>query len=703
MSRDIRRIGVVGLGTMGAGIAEVFASHGFDVVGIDANDAAVERGRGHVEGSTARAVKRGKATEEERAAILGRIRFGTELSELADRDLVVEAVSESLDLKRGIFEQLDAIVGPDAILATNTSSLSVTDIAVATGRPAQVVGMHFFNPAPVLKFVEVVRTVVSAPDVVEDVEALASSLDKLPVVVDDKAGFIANALLFGYLNHAVSMFETKYATREDIDASMKLGCGLPMGPLALLDLIGLDTAYEILDTMYKQGRDRLHAPSPALKQMVTAGLRGRKTGRGFYTYEAPNSPVVIADALTPVEGAASDTPLRQVDKVGVVGSGTMATGIIEVFAKAGIPVLYVARGDDKVARVRTNLERSLDKGVLRGKLTQEERDGRARAGDRHDELDDLADVDLVVEAVVEDLAVKTVLFEALDEICKPGAILATTTSSLSVVDLAAVTKYPAGRRGPALLQPRADHEAGRGRLDRGHRGRRRGHRRRPLQADRQAPGDLRRPGRLHRQRAAVPVPQRRRPDARGQLRHGRRHRHRHEDRLRLPDGSVRAARRRRPRCVSGHPAHAVPRVPRAGLRPGAAARAPRDGRLPRPQDRPRVPHLRSDLRRVRRVPHVATGAPGGLGRARPGGATRQEVEEHDDGDWHVRRVTGSTRRRRPTAAPAATTRIRPAHAARGRPGPRARRPARSTAGTGTRPAGRPARRRRAPRGRAPRY
>ncbi|MFC6237710.1 3-hydroxyacyl-CoA dehydrogenase family protein [Longivirga aurantiaca] len=442
MSRDIRRIGVVGLGTMGAGIAEVFAANGYDVVGVDANDAAVERGRGHVEGSTSRAVKRGKLTEDERAATLGRIRYATDLAELADRDLVVEAVSESLDLKRGIFEQLDAIVGPDAILATNTSSLSVTDIAVATGRPAQVVGMHFFNPAPVLKFVEVVRTVVSDPGVVQDVEALASSLGKLPVVVDDKAGFIANALLFGYLNHAVSMFETKYATREDIDASMKLGCGLPMGPLALLDLIGLDTAYEILDTMYKQGRDRLHAPSPALKQMVTAGLRGRKTGRGFYTYEAPNSPVVIADALTPVDGGASDTPLRPVDKVGVVGSGTMATGIIEVFAKAGIPVLYVARGDDKVARVRTNLERSLDKGVARGKLTQEARDAALAIVSGTTELDDLADVDLVVEAVVEDLAVKTVLFGALDEICKPGAILATTTSSLSVVDLAAVTKYP---------------------------------------------------------------------------------------------------------------------------------------------------------------------------------------------------------------------------------------------------------------------
>jgi 3-hydroxybutyryl-CoA dehydrogenase len=442
MAREIRSIGVVGLGTMGAGIAEVFASHGFDVIGVDANDAAVERGRGHVEGSTARALSRGKITEDDRAALLGRIRFSTELADLADRDLVVEAVPESLDLKRGIFEQLDAIVGPDAILATNTSSLSVTDIAVATKRPAQVVGMHFFNPAPVLKFVEVVRTVVSAPDVVDDVKAVAQSLEKLPVVVEDKAGFIANALLFGYLNHAVSMFETRYASREDIDAAMKLGCGLPMGPLQLLDLIGLDTAYEILDTMYKQGRDRLHAPSPILKQLVTAGLRGRKSGRGFYTYEAPNSPVVVPDALTPAADDAASVPTRAISTVGVVGTGTMATGIVEVFAKAGFDVTYVARGEDKVARVRSNLERSLDKGVARGKLSQDDRDAALARVTGTTSLDDLADRDLVVEAVVEDLGVKTVLFSALDDILKPGAILATTTSSLPVVDLAAVTKRP---------------------------------------------------------------------------------------------------------------------------------------------------------------------------------------------------------------------------------------------------------------------
>ncbi len=453
MSREITRVGIVGLGTMGAGIAEVFARSGYDVIGLDANDAAIERGRGHVEGSTGRAVKRGKLTEEERTAILGRIRFTSDFADLADRHLVIEAVPEQLELKREIFQKLDKVVPAESILATNTSSLSVTDIAVATSRPAQVVGLHFFNPAPVLKFVEIVRTVVSAPDVVDEVKAVAERLGKMPVVVGDKAGFIANALLFGYLNHAASMFETKYATREDIDASMKLGCGLPMGPLALLDLIGLDTAYEILDTMYKQGRDRLHAPSPVLKQMVTAGLRGRKSGRGFYTYEAPNSPVVVTDALTPVDVAGASSPTRVVEKVGVAGSGTMATGIVEVFAKAGYDVLFVARTEAAIAKVHANIARSLEKGVLRGKLSEADRDAAVARVTGSTRLDDLSDRQLVVEAVVEDISVKAALFEAFDEICKPGTILATTTSSLPVVDLAAVTKRPSDVVGLHFFNP----------------------------------------------------------------------------------------------------------------------------------------------------------------------------------------------------------------------------------------------------------
>ena len=442
MAREINRVGVVGLGTMGAGIVEVFARNGFDVIGMETDEAALDRGRAHIARSTDRALSRGKLTEAEREDILARIAFTTDMDDLADRDLVIEAVPESLDLKRGIFETLDKVVGPDAILATNTSSLSVTDIAVATARPAQVVGMHFFNPAPVLKFVEVVRTVVSAPDVVDDVKHVAERLGKLPVVVGDKAGFIANALLFGYLNHAANMFETKYASREDIDAAMKLGCGLPMGPLALLDLIGLDTAYEILDTMYKQGRDRLHAPSPILKQMVTAGMRGRKSGKGFYTYEAAGSPAVVDDALTPGADGDGGAAPRPISLVGVAGSGTMATGIIEVFAKAGFDVIFVTRSQERTDKVHAAVARSLEKAHQRGKISEEDRDAALARMKGTTRWEDLADCDLVVEAVVEELTVKTALFETFDEICKPGAVLATTTSSLPVVEMAAVTKRP---------------------------------------------------------------------------------------------------------------------------------------------------------------------------------------------------------------------------------------------------------------------
>jgi 3-hydroxybutyryl-CoA dehydrogenase len=443
---------VVGLGTMGAGIAEVFAREGVQVVGLEPTEEALERGRGHLRHSTDRAVRRGKLTEPGRDELISRVRFSTSMEDLADVDLMIEAVPERLDLKREIFAAADKICRPDTILATNTSSLSVTEISVATTRPSKVVGMHFFNPAPVLRLVEVVRTVVTEQEVVEDVTALADRLGKKPVVIGDKAGFIANALLFGYLNHAVSMVETRYATREDIDAAMRLGCGYPMGPLALLDLIGLDTAYEILDTMYRQSRDRLHAPAPILKQMVTAGLRGRKTGKGFYTYEAPDSPNVVADTLTPVAGAAH-AATREVRQVGVVGSGTMATGIVEVLARAGYDVLYVTRGDEKVARVRAAVERSLDKAVLRGKLEQADRDAALARVSGSARLDDLSGADLVLEAVVEELSVKQALFATLDEICRPGAVLATTTSSLPVIDLAAATGRPGDVVGLHFFNP----------------------------------------------------------------------------------------------------------------------------------------------------------------------------------------------------------------------------------------------------------
>ncbi|QCW50550.1 3-hydroxyacyl-CoA dehydrogenase family protein [Nocardioides dongxiaopingii] len=438
-SRTFTTIGVVGLGTMGAGIAEVFARNGHAVVGVELNDEAVERGRQHLEHSTGRAVRREKMTEAEQAELLGRITFTTALADLADAGLVVEAVVESMEVKKAIFRELDGIVSPDAVLATNTSSLSVTELSSATSGPGRVVGVHFFNPAPVQDLVEVVRTVVTEPDVLTDVQALLASLGKSPVVCGDKAGFIANTLLFGYLNHAASMYEGRYASREDIDAAMRFGCGYPMGPLALLDLIGLDTAYEILETMYRQGRDRLHAPTPVLKQMVTAGLLGRKTGRGFYTYEGPDSPVVVPDDRTPSD---DDAPQLRHDVrlVGVVGTGTMAAGIVEVFARAGYDVRCVGRSADKVAGVVATITRSLDKQVQRGRATEETKAEVLARVAGTTSLEDLADVDLVVEAIAEDLAIKTTLFENLDEICKEGAILATTTSSLPIIALASATR-----------------------------------------------------------------------------------------------------------------------------------------------------------------------------------------------------------------------------------------------------------------------
>ena len=434
------KVGVVGLGTMGAGIAEVLARSGIEVVGIEGDDASVERARGHLAASTARAVKRGKLTDDEVATLLGRITTSTDLSAVKDCELVIEAIPERMELKRDLFARLDALLPPDAVLATNTSALSVTELATGTGRPSKVVGLHWFNPAPVMGLVEVVRTVVTDPSVVEQVQELVTQVGKTAATAGDRAGFIANALLFGYLNNAVKMYESRYASREDIDAAMRFGCGHPMGPLALLDLIGLDSAYEILETMYAQSRDHRHAPAPLLKQYVTAGLLGRKTGRGLYTYAAKDSSEVVADADTAPAGSTASP--RPVSTIGVIGTGTMATGIIEVCAKSGYDVVFRARGKDKVAGVLKALVGSLDKAVQKGRLTEE---AKAQALGRvtgTTALEDLRDCQLVIEAVAEELSIKKAIFSALDDILAPGAVLATTTSSLPVIECATATSRP---------------------------------------------------------------------------------------------------------------------------------------------------------------------------------------------------------------------------------------------------------------------
>jgi 3-hydroxybutyryl-CoA dehydrogenase len=402
---------------MGAGIAEVLARSGPDGGRASSGTAAGWRAHKHLASSTARAVRKGKLTEDEVAELLGRITTSTELSSLADCELVIEAIPERMELKQELFSRLDGLLSDDAVLATNTSALSVTELATGTSRPSKVVGLHWFNPAPVMDLVEVVRTVVTDPSVVEDVQGLVDRVGKTGAIAGDRAGFIANALLFGYLNNALRMYESRYASREDIDAAMRFGTGHPMGPLALLDLIGSTAAYEILETMYAQSRDHRHAPAPLLKQYVTAGLLGRKSGRGIYTYAAPDSPEVVADDSTPSAPTASP---RTVQRIGVIGTGTMASGIVEVCAKSGYDVVFRAAGEDKVAAVQKKIEGSLDKAVQRGKLSEEDKAATLAKITGTTTLDDLADCDLVIEAVVEDLAIKKALFSALDEVVKPA-------------------------------------------------------------------------------------------------------------------------------------------------------------------------------------------------------------------------------------------------------------------------------------------
>ncbi|MDV9202500.1 3-hydroxyacyl-CoA dehydrogenase family protein, partial [Streptomyces sp. Wh19] len=282
MDTPLSTIAVVGLGTMGTGIAEVLARAGHEVIGIDTGDEAARRAVAALEAATARAVRRERITEEERSDVLARFRTFTDLRAAAEAELVIEVVPESYEIKQQVFRELDAIVSPTTILATGTNALSVTRLAAESLHPERVLGLHFFNPAPAMKLVEVVSSVLTAPPAVEAVTALARSLGKEPVAVGDRPGFVADGLLFGYLNQAAAMYEANYASREDIDAAMKLGCGLPMGPLALLDLIGIDTARTVLEAMYAESRDRLHAPAPVLRQLSEAGLTGRKSGRGFY-------------------------------------------------------------------------------------------------------------------------------------------------------------------------------------------------------------------------------------------------------------------------------------------------------------------------------------------------------------------------------------------------------------------------------------
>ena len=283
-AEDVRTVGVIGCGLMGSGISEVVARAGQTAVVLETSDELVERGRQRIETSTLRAVERGRLDAEERTAVLGRISLTTDVQDLAGVDLVIEAATEDHDTKVGMFRRLDEVTKPEVILASNTSSIPIADLGAATSRPDKVLGMHFFNPVPAMGLIELVRAISTSDDTMAFGRAYGVVVGKTTVESRDRAGFIVNALLIPYLNGAIRMLEDGFATREDIDTAVHLGLNHPMGPLRLIDLIGLDTHLFIANVLFEEFKEPTFAPPPLLRRMVTAGRLGRKVGRGFYDY-----------------------------------------------------------------------------------------------------------------------------------------------------------------------------------------------------------------------------------------------------------------------------------------------------------------------------------------------------------------------------------------------------------------------------------
>jgi 3-hydroxybutyryl-CoA dehydrogenase len=281
---NIEKVGVVGCGLMGSGIAEVAAKSGFHVKVREVNADLLEAGQGRLRKSLDRAVEREKMTAEERDEAWGRLEFTTEVLDLADRDLVIEAIVEDLDAKNELFSALDTECGAGTIFASNTSSLTVTDMAAATSRPDRFVGLHFFNPVPVMKLVEVVRTIATSDETFDRAFAFARAVGKVPISAKDNSGFVVNLLLVPYMLDAIRQLERGVATVEDIDTGMALGCGYPMGPFTLCDFVGIDTLYRISEIMYAEYHEERYAPPPLLKRIVALGRYGRKTGKGFYDW-----------------------------------------------------------------------------------------------------------------------------------------------------------------------------------------------------------------------------------------------------------------------------------------------------------------------------------------------------------------------------------------------------------------------------------
>ena len=424
MTHRFPTVAVLGLGTAGSALALALAATGRQVVGIEQNGVALAGARERLSLL---------AAETGRQEALDRVECTLDGAVLAGVDLVVEALPERLEVKVDMLTRANARCPVDTVFVTTTTGLSVTEIASRSGRMPRTVGLHVF-PATVFKpdhSPELVTTLVTEQAVTDAISELVAELGGTPVVVGDHVGFIGGALLMSYLNNAAAMYEQGYAHRDDIDTAMRLGCGLPTGPLAQMDAIGLDVVHDTLRALHDRTGDRAFAPATIITTMRDGGLHGRKTGRGFYEYDS---------VATPRESAVrQETP---VTTIGIVGAGTMATGIAEVCARAGYRTVLAARSDVRAKEALTVVDASLGKAVKRGKLTEAERTATMDRLTGVGCLDGLAECDLVIEAVTEDLTVKRAIFAELDQVCAPHAVLATSTSSLSVTGCATATSRP---------------------------------------------------------------------------------------------------------------------------------------------------------------------------------------------------------------------------------------------------------------------
>lgn len=438
---------VIGLGSVGSATAVLLAKKGVRVVGVESEGATLTTANARISRLVDAEARADMLPGSWNREILQRIELTTRMDQARPADIVIEAVPERFAAKTSVLSMANTHCRPETVFVTATMALSVTDIAARSGRMPRTVGLNLCEPGCTAtgSVVELACTPVTDQDVRTAVREFVHDLGLTPVDVPDQPGFIGNALLLGYLNNAAAMYGVGYASRDDIDTAMTLGCGLPIGPLAQLDRMGIDVVVDGLTALHERTGLREHRPAPLLTRMVAAGLLGEKSGKGFYQHHAgePSTDPVPSDLAAP----------RPVQRIGVIGAGTMATGIAEVLTTAGHATTLVARSGLRAKEAQAAVERSLDRRVRRGRMTVDALNASIDRLTCQTEFDGVAECDLVIEAVAEDITVKRAVFRTLDKLTCPGTVLMTTTSSLSVLDCATATSRPEDVVGMHFFNP----------------------------------------------------------------------------------------------------------------------------------------------------------------------------------------------------------------------------------------------------------